>query len=144
MKQKEITVKQAAALTGYTEGALAHACKRGEIKARKVARKWLCETDSILDYGKRDPFRKQNKMDHSEVMETLDLIEPDALDEAADPVLAAALETRSARHTDAADWKKVLIATYEDLLEQYHRGFSAGFHAAMAYREEDSADDQKN
>lgn len=167
--KKEMTIQQAAQLTGYNESTLTRACQEGQIKARRAGRWWLVETPSLLEFGQRKPHKatretvQENQLELTEKQpeapnmnelakawedELLRIAEID--EEAAKEALAArnegaqtiAPETRSARHTVPESWKEVPIATYEDLLEQYHRGIAEGFHMAMAYiksyTEEDS------
>lgn len=158
--KKEMTIQQAAQLTGYHEATLTKACQEGKIKARRAGRRWLVETPSLLEFGQRKPHKatretvQENQLELTEKQpeapnmnelakawedELLRIAEID--EEAEKEALAARImkaeaiipETRSARHTAPEDWKKVLIATYEDLLEQYNRGIAEGFHMAMAY-----------
>lgn len=158
--KKEMTIQQAAQLTGYNESTLTRACQEGQIKARRAGRRWLVETPSLLEFGQRKPHKATRETVQENQLE-LPEKQPEApnmnelakaweeelqriaeIDEEAEKEAQAARneglqtiapETRSARHTAPEDWKKVLIATYEDLLEQYHRGVAEGFRMAMAY-----------
>lgn len=161
--KKEMTIQQAAQLTGYHEATLTKACQDGRIKARRAGKRWIVETPSLLEFGQRKPHKatretvQDNQLELPEKqpeapdMEELAKAWEDELQriaeidqEAENEALAARNEgpqtiipeTRSARHTAPEDWKKVLIATYEDLLKQYHRGVAEGFHMAMAYLKE--------
>lgn len=148
--KKEMTIQQAAQLTGYNESTLTRACQEGQIKARRAGRRWLVETPSLLEFGQRKPHKATRETVQDNQLELTEK-QPEApnMNELAEEWETIAAqeatiipETRSARHTAPEDWKEVLIATYEDLLEQYHRGITEGFHMAMAYiksyTEEDS------
>lgn len=158
--KKEMTIQQAAQLTGYNESTLTRACQEGQIKARRAGRRWLVETPSLLEFGQRKPHKATRETVQDNQLELTEK-QPEApdmnelakawedelqriaeIDEEAEKEAQTVRnegpqtiipETRSARHTAPEDWKKVLIATYEDLLEQYHRGVAEGFHMAMAY-----------
>lgn len=139
--KKEMTIQQAAQLTGYHEATLTRACQEGQIKTRRAGRRWLVETPSLLEFGQRKPHKaaretvQENQLELTE--ENPQTPEIEKLAEEWETIAAQEAtiipETRSARHTVPEDWKEVLIATYEDLLEQYHRGIAEGFHMAMAY-----------
>ena len=158
--KKEMTIQQAAQLTGYHEATLTKACQEGRIKARRAGKRWIVETPSLLDFGQRKPHKatretvQENQLDLPEkqpeapdmnglakawedelqrIVEIDQEAEKEALAARNEGLQAIIPETRSARHTAPEDWKNVLIATYEDLLEQYHRGIAEGFHMAMAY-----------
>lgn len=158
--KKEMTIQQAAQLTGYHEATLTKACQEGRIKARRAGKRWIVETPSLLDFGQRKPHKatretvQENQLDLPEkqpeapdmnelakawedelqrIAEIDQEAEKEALAARNEGLQAIIPETRSARHTAPEDWKNVLIATYEDLLEQYHRGIAEGFHMAMAY-----------
>lgn len=161
--KKEMTIQQAAQLTGYNESTLTRACQEGQIKARRAGKRWIVETPSLLEFGQRKPHKAVREAVQENQLELTEK-QPEApnmnelakaweeelqriaeIDEEAEKEAQAARneglqtiapETRSARHTAPDDWKKVLIATYEDLLEQYHRGIAEGFHMAMAYLKE--------
>ena len=162
--KKEMTIQQAAQLTGYNESTLTRACQEGQIKARRAGRRWLVETPSLLEFGQRKPHKatretvQENQLELPEkqpeapdmnelakqweddelqrIAEIYEKAEKEALAARNEGLQAIIPETRSARHTAPEDWKKVLIATYEDLLEQYHRGVAEGFRMAMAYLKE--------
>ena len=158
--KKEMTIQQAAQLTGYHEATLTKACQEGRIKARRAGKRWIVETPSLLDFGQRKPHKatretvQENQLELPEkqqeapdmnelakawedelqrIAEIDQEAEKEALAARNEGLQAIIPETRSARHTAPEDWKNVLIATYEDLLEQYHRGIAEGFHMAMAY-----------
>ena len=158
--KKEMTIQQAAQLTGDHEATLTKACQEGRIKARRAGKRWIVETPSLLDFGQRKPHKatretvQENQLDLPEkqpeapdmnelakawedelqrIAEIDQEAEKEALAARNEGLQAIIPETRSARHTAPEDWKNVLIATYEDLLEQYHRGIAEGFHMAMAY-----------
>lgn len=167
--KKEMTIQQAAQLTGYNESTLTRACQDGRIKARRAGKRWIVETPSLLEFGQRKPHKATRETVQENQLELTEK-QPEAPDtnelakawedesqriaeiyEEAEKEAMAALnegaqiivpETRSARHTVPESWKEVPIATYENLLEQYHRGIAEGFHMAMAYiksyTEEDS------
>ena len=147
--KKEMTIQQAAQLTGYHEATLTRACQEGQIKARRAGRRWLVETPSLLEFGQRKPHKATRETVQDNQLE-LPEKQPEAPDmnelaEEWETIAAQEAtiipETRAARHTAPEDWKKVLIATYEDLLEQYHRGVTEGFHMAMAYLKEYAEED---
>lgn len=147
--KKEMTIQQAAQLTGYNESTLTRACQEGQIKARRAGRRWLVETPSLLEFGQRKPHKATRETVQENQLE-LPEKQPEAPDmnelaEEWETIAAQEAtiipETRAARHTAPEDWKKVLIATYEDLLEQYHRGVTEGFHMAMAYLKEYAEED---
>lgn len=161
--KKEMTIQQAAQLTGYHEATLTKACQDGRIKARRAGKRWIVETPSLLDFGQRKPHKavreavQENQLELPEkqpeapnmpnmnelakawedelqrIAEIDEKAENEALAARNDGLQAIVPETRSARHTVPESWKEVPIATYEDLLEQYHRGIAEGFHMAMAY-----------
>ena len=160
--KKEMTIQQAAQLTGYHEATLTKACQEGRIKARRAGKRWIVETPSLLDFGQRKPHKatretvQENQLDLPEkqpeapdmnelakawedelqrIAEIDQEAEKEALAARNEGLQAIIPETRSARHTAPEDWKNVLIATYEDLLEQYRRGFAEGHRQALAYRE---------
>lgn len=168
MIKKEMNIQQAAQLTGYHEATLTRACQKGQIKARKAGRRWLVEVTSLMEFGERKPHKaprealQENQLELEEkqpeapdmeelakqwgdelqrIAEIDQEAEKEAQEAKAEGLQAIIPETRSARHTAPQDWKEVLIATYEDLLEQYHRGFTAGYHAAMAYIREFTEED---
>lgn len=149
--KKEMTIQQAAQLTGYHEATLTRACQEGQIKARRAGRRWLVETPSLLEFGQRKPHKATRETVQDNQLE-LPEKQPEAPDmnelaEEWETIAAQEAtiipETRAARHTAPEDWKKVLIATYEDLLEQYHRGVTEGFHMAMAYLKEYAEEDSE-
>lgn len=166
--KKEMTIQQAAQLTGYHEATLTKACQDGKIKARRAGKRWIVETPSLLEFGQRKPHKavreavQENQLELTEkqpeapnmnelakaweeelqrIAEIDEEAEKEALAARNEGLQAIIPETRSARHTAPEDWKKVLIATYEDLLEQYHRGVAEGFHMAMAYLKEYAEED---
>ena len=58
---KELTTKQAAAITGYHQSTIQHAAQTGLIKARKKGHAWLVEVPSLMEFGKLPPHKKTNK-----------------------------------------------------------------------------------
>lgn len=128
--KKEMTIQQAAQLTGYHEATLTKTCQTGRIMARRAGKRWIVEVPSLLEFGKRKPHKAPREATQENQLE---LPEAPLIEELAKEWTEiqedqeAAAETRSARHSEPVDWKKVLIATYEDLLEQYQRGFWDGY-----------------
>lgn len=141
--KKEMTIQQAAQLTGYNESTLTRACQEGQIKAIRAGRRWLVETPSLLEFGQRKPHKatrgtvQENQLELPEKQPEAPNMEElaEEWETIAEQEATIIPETRSARHTAPEDWKEVLIATYEDLLEQYRRGFAEGHRQALAYRE---------
>lgn len=136
--KKEMTIQQASQLTGYHEATLTRACQQGTIKARRAGRRWIVEVPSLLEFGQRRPHNaprtkeQENQLELAE--EPMEIPPIEALAEEWKEIQAEEEnlieETRSERHSEPTRWEDVLIATYEDLLLQYRRGFADGYNQA--------------
>ena len=120
---KEMNIQQAAAFTGYHEATLTRACQQGRIKARRAGKRWIVDTASLIEFGKRKPFKaprcgiQENRLKFEEIPENRLKFEEI-------PEIAPEPEEKP------KDWMMVPIASYEDLLLQYRRGFADGYNQA--------------
>lgn len=115
---EKITVKEASELTGYAPSTLQRACKSGALPAEKHGKIWLLEREDAIFFGTLHPYRDGITRSKPVTREQIRM----ALD--AEPLQIIAPEKRG------NDWSTAKVFSYEDLLEQYRRGFTAGWGAA--------------
>jgi len=115
---EKITVKEAAELTGYDPSTLQRACKSGALRAEKHGKIWLMNREDAVFFGSRHPYRDGITRSKPVTKEQIRM----ALE--AEPLQIIAPEERG------NDWSTAKVFSYEDLLEQYRRGFTAGWSAA--------------
>ena len=128
--KKEMNIQQAATLTGYHEATLTKACQTGEIKARKAGKRWIVETASLLEFGKRQPHKAPRTKSQDNQLALIEQepqteIQTDEVDE-----IEKLIQENSIQETapePKREWRSEALFTYEDLLTQYQRGFMQGF-----------------
>ena len=114
----KITIKEAAELTGYDPSTLQRACKSGQLRAEKHGKIWLLNREDAVFFGSRHPYRDGITRSKPITKEQIQM----ALE--AEPLQIIAPKEQG------NDWRSAKVFSYEDLLEQYRRGFTAGWKAA--------------
>lgn len=116
--ENKITIKEAAELTGYDASTLQRACKSGVLPAEKHGKIWLLNREDAVFFGSRHPYRDGITRSKPVTGEQIRMV----LD--AEPLQTIVPEDQG------NGWSTAKVFSYEDLLEQYRRGFTAGWKAA--------------